>query len=75
VGYAIKAACHLLLLGRFHTIINISRLFFNGTFAAYMYIVNRRRDRLYGPPNKADSDEAGMQDKTEFENKHFRYVL
>ncbi|KAJ5987744.1 Major facilitator superfamily domain general substrate transporter [Penicillium waksmanii] len=56
VGYAIKAACHLLLLG-------------------YMFIVNRRRDSRYGPADKARSNEAGMQDRTEFENKDFRYVL
>ena len=42
---------------------------------AYMFFVNRDRDRKYGPANKAKSDEAGMQDKTEFENKDFRYVL
>ncbi|KAK1765491.1 MFS transporter [Phialemonium atrogriseum] len=41
----------------------------------YMFTANRRRDRVYGPPNKESSDEAGMQDKTEFENKDFRYVL
>ncbi|KAK9784021.1 putative Major facilitator superfamily domain-containing protein [Seiridium cardinale] len=41
----------------------------------YMYLNNRRRDRIYGPANKEASDEAGMQDKTEFENKDFRYVL
>ncbi|KAH8887617.1 MFS general substrate transporter [Thozetella sp. PMI_491] len=42
---------------------------------AYMFFSNRRRDRNYGPANKAKSDEAGMQDKTEYENKDFRYVL
>ncbi|KAI0163454.1 major facilitator superfamily domain-containing protein [Pestalotiopsis sp. NC0098] len=41
----------------------------------YMFYNNRRRDRVYGPANKEESDEAGMQDKTEFENKDFRYVL
>ncbi|KAJ5291631.1 Major facilitator superfamily domain general substrate transporter [Penicillium angulare] len=41
----------------------------------YMFIINRRRDRLYGPADKARSNEAGMQDQTEFENKDFRYVL
>lgn len=40
-----------------------------------MFIENKRRDRRYGLPNKESSDEAGMQDKTEFENKDFRYVL
>jgi len=40
-----------------------------------MFMENKRRDRVYGPPNKESSDEAGMQDKTEFENKDFRYVL
>ncbi|KAF2107785.1 major facilitator superfamily domain-containing protein [Lophiotrema nucula] len=56
VGYAIKLACHLGLLG-------------------YMYAVNKHRDRTYGPANKEASDEAGMRDQTEFENKDFRYVL
>ncbi|KLU83188.1 hypothetical protein MAPG_02253 [Magnaporthiopsis poae ATCC 64411] len=42
---------------------------------AYMWMVNRRRDRVYGPPDKKGSDEAGMRDLTEFENKNFRYVL
>ncbi|KAJ5247246.1 hypothetical protein N7468_002229 [Penicillium chermesinum] len=41
----------------------------------YMFMVNRRRDSVYGPADKARSDEAGMQDYTEFENKDFRYVL
>ncbi|KAF3016477.1 hypothetical protein E8E14_009414 [Neopestalotiopsis sp. 37M] len=42
---------------------------------AYMLLENKRRDRVYGPPNAAASKEAGMQDMTEFENKDFRYVL
>ena len=41
----------------------------------YMIYSNKRRDRVYGPANKEASNEAGMQDKTEFENKDFRYVL
>ncbi|KAG4432448.1 hypothetical protein IFR05_012063 [Cadophora sp. M221] len=41
----------------------------------YMFFMNRYRDRKYGPANKESSNEAGMQDKTEFENKDFRYVL
>ncbi|USP81087.1 hypothetical protein yc1106_08361 [Curvularia clavata] len=41
----------------------------------YMLFSNRRRDRVYGPPNREASDEAGMLDQTEFENKDFRYVL
>jgi hypothetical protein len=40
-----------------------------------MFFENRRRDKVYGVADKASSDEAGMQDKTEFENKDFRYVL
>lgn len=40
-----------------------------------MFFVNRRRDRKYGLPDKARSNEMGMQDKTEYENKDFRYVL
>ncbi|KAH8901111.1 MFS general substrate transporter [Thozetella sp. PMI_491] len=42
---------------------------------AYMWSVNRHRNKTYGPPNKEESDEAGMLDQTEFENKNFRYVL
>lgn len=41
----------------------------------YLFYINKRRDRVYGPANKETSNEAGMQDKTEFENKDFRYVL
>ncbi|KAI0975708.1 major facilitator superfamily domain-containing protein [Xylaria arbuscula] len=41
----------------------------------YLYSVNRYRDRTYGPQNKEASDEAGMNDLTEFQNKDFRYVL
>lgn len=41
----------------------------------YMFMSNRRRDRIYGPANKEASNEAGMLDETEFENKNFRYVL
>lgn len=40
-----------------------------------MFITNKRRDNKYGLANKEVSNEAGMQDKTEFENKDFRYVL
>ena len=41
----------------------------------YMFFMNRSRDKRYGPANKEASDEAGMRDLTEFENKNFRYVL
>lgn len=37
--------------------------------------MNRYRDRTQGPADKERCDEAGMQDKTEFENLDFRYVL
>ncbi len=40
-----------------------------------MFFSNRHRDRTNGPADKAKSDEAGMQDKTEYENLDFRYVL
>jgi len=40
-----------------------------------MFTVNNRRNKLYGPANKEDSNEAGMRDQTEFENNNFRYVL
>ena len=42
---------------------------------AYMYFTNVARDKRYGPANKEASNEAGMRDQTEFENKDFRYVL
>ncbi|KAJ7056258.1 major facilitator superfamily domain-containing protein [Mycena amicta] len=41
----------------------------------YLFLSNRRRNNKYGPPDVAASKEAGMQDKTEYENKDFRYVL
>lgn len=34
-----------------------------------MYISNKRRDKKYGPQDIPAAKEAGMQDKTEFENK------
>ena len=40
-----------------------------------MFMSNRMRDKKYGPADKAVSNEAGMQDQTEYENKDFRYVL
>lgn len=40
-----------------------------------MFLTNRHRDKQYGPADKEASDEAGMRDQTEFENKDFRYVL
>ncbi|KAF7329110.1 MFS general substrate transporter [Mycena kentingensis (nom. inval.)] len=45
------------------------------TLLTYMFLSNRRRDKKYGPPDLPASKEAGMQDKTEYENKNFRYVL
>ncbi|KAJ7166961.1 major facilitator superfamily domain-containing protein [Mycena filopes] len=45
------------------------------TLLISMYVSNKRRDKKYGPPDVAASKEAGMLDKTEFENKDFRYVL
>ncbi|KAJ6533655.1 major facilitator superfamily domain-containing protein [Mycena capillaripes] len=41
----------------------------------YMWLSNRKRDKKYGKPDVAASKEAGMQDKTQYENKDFRYVL
>jgi hypothetical protein len=41
----------------------------------YMFLTNRYRDKTYGPADKEQSEEAGMQDQTEFGNKDFRYVL
>lgn len=40
-----------------------------------MFLMNKHRNKTYGPPNKERSHEAGMRDQTEFENKDFRYVL
>ncbi|KAK0224722.1 major facilitator superfamily domain-containing protein [Armillaria nabsnona] len=45
------------------------------TLFIYMLGFNKRRDRIYGPPDVTKSKEAGMQDKTEWENTDFRYVL
>ena len=41
----------------------------------FMFMANRRRDRKYGPADKAKSDQAGMLDHTEYQNNDFRYVL
>lgn len=41
----------------------------------YMFLSNRHRDHKYGPADKSRSDEAGMQDFTEFQNKDFRCKL
>jgi hypothetical protein len=76
VGYAIKAGCHLSLLCMIFSPINSFLLDIDVLMRiAYMYLVNRRRDSRYGQADKARSNEAGMQDRTEFENKDFRYVL
>lgn len=40
-----------------------------------MFFSNRRRDKKHGPADKLRSNELGMQDKTEYENMDFRYVL
>lgn len=40
-----------------------------------MFVSNKRRDKKYGPADKLRSNEMGMQDKHEYENKDFRYVL
>jgi hypothetical protein len=75
VGYAIKTGCHLALLGIYNHRLSLAWALSANETIAYMFTVNRRRDRIYGPANKAASDEAGMRDCTEFENKDFRYVL
>lgn len=75
VAYVIKLVANLLLLGKVMLCSSVLQ-FRNGlTLSAYMLYINRYRDRTYGAANKKQSDEAGMQDKTEFENKNFRYVL
>lgn len=73
VGYSIKLGCHLLLLGKFQAGRDAQES--TDFDRAYLVTMNKRRDRKYGPADKARSDEAGMQDQTEFENKDFRYVL
>ncbi|TKA29516.1 hypothetical protein B0A50_03529 [Salinomyces thailandicus] len=42
---------------------------------AYLIFMNMRRRRKYGLADAERSHQAGMMDKTEFENKDFRYVL
>ena len=79
-GYTIKTACHLALLGECLAQLPSLSLrwmcpLLTSASAAYMFFVNKGRDKTYGPANKEASNEAGMQDKTEFENKDFRYVL
>ncbi|KAF2477341.1 MFS general substrate transporter [Lindgomyces ingoldianus] len=41
----------------------------------YVFFMNRHRNRKYGPADKTRSDEAGMLDVTEFDNKDFGHVL
>lgn len=71
----IKLIANLLLLGRVKVVSSALQFENVLTLSVYMFYVNRHRDRKYGPADKQQSDEAGMQDKTEFENKDFRYVL
>jgi hypothetical protein len=75
VGYSIKTVCLLTLLGRLPNS-SLVQLLSNGQCVlVYMFTTNKYRDRTYGPANKEISNEAGMQDRTEFQNKDFRYVL
>lgn len=74
VGYSIKLACHLGLLGTFSDF-SSKKNYRVLTATVYMFLMNRHRDKKYGPSNKEASDEAGMRDHTEFQNKDFRYVL
>lgn len=74
VGYIIKTICHLALLGRYLLAVTCFP-FHTLTELAYLFAMNRYRDSHYGRADKAQSDEAGMRDTTEFENKDFRYVL
>lgn len=76
VGYAIKAVCHISLFCM--TLLEPPAHLASESLLmilVYMLIVNRSRESRYGPADKARSNEAGMQDQTEFENKDFRYVL
>lgn len=76
VGYAIKLVCHVLLLGKVPPAERVFTLSSSAdAFKVYMFLMNRHRDKEYGPADKLASDEAGMRDHTEFENKDFRYVL
>lgn len=75
VGYSIRLSCHLILFrrpGGHHIIVDIGK---SNKVLVYMFISNRSRDKRYGPANKEASDEAGMTDLTEFENKDFRCAL
>ncbi|KAL0070228.1 hypothetical protein AAF712_002718 [Marasmius tenuissimus] len=43
-----------------------------GLLAGYsinLVMFNNKRNKVYGPPDEPASREAGMQDKTEYENK------
>lgn len=72
VGFSIKAACHVSLLGN-TLALSFQKLALMSQ--GYMFIANRRRHSRYGPASKAGSKEAVMQDQTEFDNKYFRYLL
>lgn len=41
----------------------------------HMFFSNRSRDQVYGRPNHKASDEAGMLNQTEPENKDSRYAF
>lgn len=75
VAYVIKLVANGLLLGKVMLCASVLQSRNELTLSAYMLYINRYRDRTYGAADKKQSDEAGMQDKTEFENKNFRYVL
>lgn len=82
VGYAIKLGCHLLLLGKSCNLLCVALFLLqldsmctDPIYPVYLFLTNRHRDAKYGPADKQASDEAGMRDLTEFENKDFRYVL
>jgi hypothetical protein len=73
VGYAIKFVCHLVLLGKLYA--SFVQFLALRNISGYLFYMNKYRDRTYGVADKESSNEAGMQDKTEFQNKDFRYVL
>jgi hypothetical protein len=73
-GYAIKMGCHLLLLRKSHAT-RLNRDVLTSPRTVYMFVSNKHRDKKYGPADKLRSNELGMQDKTEYQNTDFRYVL
>ena len=66
-GCSIKLGCHLILLGEhYHLSEYVTEQRPMIPLQGYMFFANRRRNRKYCPADRARSEEAGMQDQTEF---------